>query len=95
MRIDYGPRIVASGARALMTNSQPQGIAVFAQQFTWSGRQGIADQSDIGIRPGQWPNYIDVQGKGSSKRFNWSGRDADGTITYRTTDGFVVRLAND
>jgi hypothetical protein len=80
-------------------------------RFTWSGRQGFVDASDLGLPPGVgpgqrvWADACDVgfiiQGKREDKLFvldAWMTSDAPGLIErwdFVSADGFRAIIYND
>lgn len=64
------------------------------EEFTWSGRTGSVEASDMGLRPGQVPAGFNVRSHrtGVVKGFFYDRQETDGDgeplgWVYRTVDG--------
>lgn len=67
-------------------------------------REGYAEASELGLKPGQWPTVLTIQGKNSTKIFHMTTLPHPEAIKeanekghlYRSSDGgFTVFIAND
>jgi hypothetical protein len=73
-------------------------FTVSSTAFRWVEKYGIwygeAEASTLGMKPGYWPHWLDVQGRKETKTFVQESWDSEKGAVY-VSDGFRLTVFND